>query len=150
MSACSRSTARASRTPDSSIWKTSKACACSDFGPAACPIRPWRRLKNVAQLEALDLAGANVRGTGLRYLKSLESLRALVLGPGIEDAGLRLVGDLSQLEELDLRSCRQITDAGLAHLDGLKSLQRIACPPQITDEAKQSLGQKLPKCEFFR
>ncbi len=108
------------------------------------------RIRNLSELESLDLERANVRGTGLRHLQSLKNLRALVLGPGIEEGKLKYLNGLSHLEELDLRACWQITSDDLAHLRKLKNLKRVACPRQITDEAKQSLRKKLPAIEFFR
>ncbi|MFH1919071.1 MAG: hypothetical protein ABIP48_04170 [Planctomycetota bacterium] len=131
------------------------------------------RINGLTSLRSLDIDGTQVRGEGLEHLKGLEKLRSLTLGREIQDADLeRLAALLPNLEELDLRGCRQVTDAGLAHIPGLSKLQALWLPDgitdagleplaemkglkslwlseQISDEAKGAFGKQLPECEFL-
>ena len=58
-------------------------------------------------------------------LRGHTKLRRLsLLGPGISDRSLPIIGELHQLEDLNLESTR-ITDDGLSHLTGLKNLRSL-------------------------
>ncbi|MFV1966379.1 MAG: hypothetical protein ACC628_13230, partial [Pirellulaceae bacterium] len=107
-------------------------------------------VKKLAQLESLDIDGTKIQGTGLEHLKDLPKLHTIVLGPSIRDADLEYLKDLTRLEEVDLRGCRHITDAGLAHIGALTELRRIWLPRQITDEGGKGIKLQLPNCEFRR
>lgn len=131
------------------------------------------RVKGLTSLQSLDIDGTQIHGEGLEHLKGLEKLRSLTLGREIQDADLeRLAALLPNLEELDLRGCRQVTDAGLAHLPGLSKLQALWLPDGITDagleplaemkalkslwlpeqisnEMKAAFGKQLPDCELL-
>lgn len=72
-----------------------------------------------------------------RKLASLGALRSLVLRHDeISDVGFAPVANLGALERLYLDDCPNITDAGLAHLRGLRKLKYLNianCP--ITDQS---------------
>lgn len=105
-------------------------------------------VKNLTSLEALDLDGTETQGSGLRHLADLPKLQTLVLGPAVRDVDLEYLQDLASLQEVDLRACRQISDAGMAHIDTLSKLRAVWLPRQVTDDGRNRLRQKLPNCEF--
>jgi hypothetical protein len=106
-----------------------------------------QHVKNLAGLETLDIDGTAIQGSGLKRLEDLPKLRTLVLGPAVRDADLEYLKDLASLQEVDLRACRHISDAGLAHIGALAKLRAVWLPQQITEEGRNKLRQKLPKCE---
>jgi len=79
-------------------------------------------------------------------LEALTGLTNLNLSYGwITDAGLAHLKALTSLNSLNLAECEQITDAGLAHLKtltGLTSLSLAGCG-QITDVGLVDLGKAL-------
>ncbi len=109
-----------------------------------------RQIKDLHNLESLDLEGTSVQGTTLAQLSELTALRTLILGPTMEDAGLEALRSLPALQELDLRGCHHISDAGLAHLVGLKNLRILWLPVQITELRELRLRQALPTCDVRR
>jgi hypothetical protein len=109
-----------------------------------------KQVKKLPALELLDLEGTAVAGEELGQLGELAGLRSLVLGPATGDAQLGVLGNLPALEELDLRSCRNLSDAGVARLESLTNLKQVWLPTQITVEAELRLVQKLPACKIHR
>ncbi len=82
-------------------------------------------LRNLKDLQALNLWGTHVTDAGLESLKDLTGLKMLNLGATkVTDAGLAKVQDVKGLQTLEL--CRtHVTDAGLVHLKELKALQTL-------------------------
>jgi hypothetical protein len=108
------------------------------------------RIKGLPRLESLDLEGTSVQGTTLAHLSELKALRTLILGPYVEDDALKALRSLPALEELDLRSCHHISDAGLSHLKGLKNLRIVWLPVQTAELSELRLRQALPTCDLRR
>ena len=82
-------------------------------------------LKELTQLQRLELSGADVTDAGLEHLKGLTQLQRLVLtGTRVSDAGLEHLRRLTQLQLLNLAHT-QVTDAGLEHLKGLAQLKEL-------------------------
>ena len=109
-----------------------------------------RQIKDLQSLESLDLEGTSIQGTSLVLLSELPALRTLILGPYVEDARLDALQNLPALQELDLRACHHIGDTGLAHLKGLKNLQILWLPAQMTELRELQLRQALPNCDMRR
>ena len=82
-------------------------------------------LKNLPDLESLEVASTQVTDAGLLHLKALKRLRKLdVRGTRVSDGGLAHLAGLVGLEWLDLGWANErVTDAGLVHLRGLRNLQ---------------------------
>jgi len=110
----------------------------------------FQRVKKITGLEALDLEGTESGGEELAQLADLPKLQTLTLGPLTEDAQLAALGKLAALQDLDLRGCKKLSDAGLRHLQGLTKLQTLSLPPQIAAEAEADLQKKLPNCKVQR
>jgi len=83
-------------------------------------------LAGLTGLRILEIYFLNCTDDGIGYIKNLRSLRHLTLGPfvKISDAGLPHLEDLKSLEVLSLP--QGITDSGLAHLARLKSLRELS------------------------
>lgn len=109
-----------------------------------------KQVKKLSRLVSLDLEGTVAGGAELAQLKDLAKLQTLVLGPATDDVQMEALRNLAALKELDLRGCRNVSDAGLLHLQGLTNLQAIWLPRQVTEEGELRLLQKLPKCKIRR
>ena len=104
--------------------------ACCDFTAQGCRAL-CRRLANCPQLCSLCLKPALSSTPGpvtdecLEFLEAGPPLRQLwVCSRQLSDAGLGHLERLHELEDLDLDGC-QVTDAGLRHLRGLTHLRRL-------------------------
>eukprot|EP00873_Tetraselmis_striata_P028676 jgi/Tetstr1/448940/TSEL_036166.t1 len=100
-------------------------------------------------LEALELEGCALTCAGVALLAQLPSLATLNLAhTPVGDDLLSTVATITTLTALNLNSCREVTDAGLAHLPALGSLQELSLEscPGVTDAGVVSLlaGGALP------
>src|SRR5438445_6779999 len=69
------------------------------------------------QVDTLDMRSDNTTDDTLRVLERLPGLKRLCLqGTHITDEGLEHLSVICSLEELDLRSCKKITDQGMKHV----------------------------------
>jgi hypothetical protein len=94
------------------------------------------------------LSDTRISDAGLVHLKGLTSLRSLGLTrTKITDVGLENLTEMTSLRMLYL-SYTQVADAGLVHLKGLTSLTwlNVSSCPQITDAGLAELKAALPKC----
>jgi len=70
----------------------------------------------------IDFRGTDIGNDDLEQLKKLKKLGSLLLNDTqVNDDGLKTVGEIITLRNLDLRGCR-ISNAGISHLTGLKIL----------------------------
>jgi internalin A len=111
-------------------------------------------LKNLAGLKSLR--SLNVGGSllltdeGLKELAELKSLQGLYLfyAP-VTDAGLKELAGLKNLQALNLGDTH-VTDDGLKELAGLKSLQWLNLRgTKVTAAGVVGLQKDLPKCKIF-
>ncbi len=88
----------------------------------------------LTQLKKLHASDVVLTSTGLEYLDGLASLRSIVLeGRNVTDAGLQGLKALTQVRELRLWT-PNVTDNGLAHIRGLKRLELLNfCGTRVTD-----------------
>lgn len=114
-------------------------CFCPKFtGSELAHLAP------LAALRSLRLDGmVNLDVDELARLSTLCSLQSLVLSQcPLTDASLVHVGALSQLRELEVSVCEEVTDAGLAHLSGLNVKKlNIDELPEITDQGFAHVAQ---------
>ena len=92
-------------------------------------------------LASLTLNGENITAEGIRHLKSAPRLTDLHLTgcPKLGNASLLAVGELTNLSKLTL-SGSSMTDAGLAHLNGLVGLESLSLQgPRFTGAGLQPL-----------
>ena len=130
-------------------------------------------VKELPNLQLLDINGGRVTDAGLKHLEGLTSLQTLSLAHAqITDAGLVQLKGLNNLESLNL-SGTQVTDAGLEHLRGLVTLETLwlsrtkvsdaglvnlrrltklkhlgLSNTQVTDEGVAKLQEALPDCKI--
>ena len=108
------------------------------------------QIKELTNLEALNLYGTKVTDSGLRHLQGMEKLESLVLAhDNFSDAGLRYLRHLRGLRVLNLNGAR-ITDAGLVHLYELENLQVVLLgDTQVTTEGVRQFRAAFPKCDIY-
>src|SRR5687767_13984902 len=75
-------------------------------------------------IDTLDLRSQHTTDEVRALLQEVPSIRRLSLqGTQITYYGLGLLPRLGHLEELDLRSCKRISDVGMAHVSKLDKLK---------------------------
>jgi Leucine-rich repeat (LRR) protein len=89
-------------------------------------------LTKMTKLKKLHLSQSNVTGSGLANLVGLTQIEELDMeNTHICDAGLVHVGKMPNLRKLNISSnplTKKVTDAGLAHLKNLRSLEELLLP----------------------
>ena len=119
------------------------------------PFNPWLKVVRVAWGEGgmgakkIFKDECAVTDADLAILRSFDHLQQLVIenAPNVTDAGLAHLEGLTQLRFLSLGE-RKITDAGLAHLKGLTELRFLGLSGgEITDAGLRHLGA-LSKLEI--
>jgi hypothetical protein len=85
-------------------------------------------LKALAKLPNLRFFGADhtlYKGTFLAALKNSKNFASARLGWGFNDDGMKALGELSQLRELEIGYCR-ITSAGFPNFARLENLEKLS------------------------
>ncbi len=96
-------------------------------------------IEHLPQLRFLDLAFSGANDASLRLLGNASQLEELNLwGKKITDAGLEHLEGLRKLRKLGL-STTGVTNAGLKHLAGMKQLQSLLLPPRVSDAGLEHL-----------
>ena len=95
-------------------------------------------------------------GTGLAELKDLKNLQHLdLIHSDITDEGAKRLAELQSLKTIDLRGSK-ITDAGLKELQSLHNLKELnLClvpggPFDVTREGVKELQAALPEAKILR
>ncbi len=106
-------------------------------------------LRDLRNLELLDLRGTKVSDDGVRCLEEFVELRSLSLNNRISSKGLSYVAKLKELSELAIYG-GTITDAGIAELEKLSGLKRLTLQEvQIPGDGLARLKKALSECEVF-
>lgn len=81
----------------------------------------------LAKIRRLNLSDSDVTNAGIAHLQPLTQLQSLDLHScrDLTDASLLYLQPLTHLQSLDLNSCYKFTDAGLAHVQPLTHLQSL-------------------------
>ena len=108
-------------------------------------------LKDVANLQELDLAGVQLADADLAQIAGLKNLRVLHLEKTpVTDAGLAHLNGLANLTYLNLYATA-VTDAGLPHLKGLTNLKSLfVFETKVTDTGIAALKEALPKLNIVK
>ncbi len=111
-------------------------------------------IAKIKSLTTLDLSGTKVSDAGLKWLKQLPKLNYLRLGvyregAVITDDGLVTIGELANLEHLDL-SGTKVTNQGLSHLHTLKHLKELTLEHTKVTEAGLANLAPLESLEDLR
>ncbi|VGO12337.1 Internalin-A [Pontiella desulfatans] len=110
-------------------------------------------LNRLAHLRALTVRGIS-NNDAVLDLSGLPRLEQLEL-PGIGDDDLACLAQLKHLKKLTIRSGNTITDAGLAHLEGISSLRELEIrlrkdeESRISQEAITRLKKNLPNLVYY-
>ncbi|CAI5458035.1 unnamed protein product [Closterium sp. Yama58-4] len=98
-------------------------------------------LYKLPQLQDLDLSFAAIPDSALECIGSVSSLVSLKLGQTkVTDAGLAHLTRLSSLETLLLNGCKGVTSAGMVHVGRLTSLTSLwLAGTSVTDDGLQQL-----------
>jgi hypothetical protein len=98
-------------------------------------------LKALRKLRILVLDRTPITADGLIHIENLTNLKELYLNDSaIGDEAMARVRTLTRLEVLAVHGCTAITDAGVAHLAGLRRLKGLALSQtQITDAGLRCL-----------
>jgi len=109
-------------------------------------------LRDMTQLEELDLGMTQVTNEGLKQLGHLTNLKQLLFwGNRIEDTGLAYTRAMKNLETLELGGA-PITDDGFANLSELIQMRRLMIRgSQVTDAGLKHFAklQKLEELDLF-
>jgi len=92
-----------------------------------------------SRIDWLNLKSGMVTDDALRGLSEWKHLRVLRLNDPVSDAGLSHIAGLTTLERLDLDHT-VVTDEGLAGLAKIPGILNLRLPPQITDAGVKHLG----------
>ena len=108
-------------------------------------------LKDVANLQELDLAGVQLTDADLAPLAGLKNLRVLHLEKTpLTDAGLAHLTGLTSLTYLNVYATA-VTDAGLPQLKSLTNLKSLyVFETKVTDAGITALKGALPKLNIVR
>lgn len=114
-------------------------------------------LKNLTQLESLNLDGAKIDGSGFAHLKNLKKLETLSLSHTlITDNNLIYLNSLTGLTKIELDHCRNLKGRGLLHLKKNSNLRFVGIGENdLTDFEKKEwrtkfdvMEKSMSKCEF--
>lgn len=100
-------------------------------------------LHTLAEVRKLDISYVLLSDESVNELKDLKHLEHLELGrTEITDAGLASIEGLNSLRDLDLCGCFRLTDAGMVSLGRMTGLQTLSliCT-EITDAGLEHLGR---------
>ena len=108
-------------------------------------------LKDVANLQELDLAGVQLADADLAQIAGLKNLRVLHLEKTpLTDAALAHLKGLANLTYLNLYATA-VTDAGLPQLKGLTNLKSLyVFETKVTDAGIAALKEALPKLNIVK
>ncbi|MFN7854172.1 MAG: pesticin C-terminus-like muramidase, partial [Dolichospermum sp.] len=106
-------------------------------------------VKELPQLENLELYYTNVSDSGLQQIQQLTQLQSLNIGwTQVTDAGLSYLIGLTQLRKLNLDSTK-ISDIGLQKLETLINLQGLSLnDTNITENGFKNLSQYISPCNI--
>lgn len=114
-------------------------------------------LARCRSLEHISLHSPSVTSKGLAELGNLPKLRSLWLPVPADDAALQAIGDLSQLERLDMMSAGggivtrgPTTAEGWSALGKLKDLRELAFYRAAVDDRDLAFVEHLPRLQRLR
>jgi hypothetical protein len=111
-----------------------------------------RSLAGITKLRTLTLAGNSIGAAGFAHLSTLGQLDYLNLElTGCTDADVASLSGLTDLTALDLGYNRDLTDAALRHLTGLRKLASLRLyETKVTDAGVAELKKALPRLSVGR
>lgn len=110
------------------------------FYKTRCTDKAMSLLRDLPQLETLNLSGPNFTDFATRYLPQIPGLSHLSLGSSFSDASLSWLSKCPALKSLQVNS-ETITDQGVKHISKIRTLEHLNIYPGygITDAGIASL-----------
>ncbi|MBN1796936.1 MAG: peptidylprolyl isomerase [Spirochaetales bacterium] len=106
---------------------------------------------SMKKLKYLDLRDTHVSGIGLKHIKDLKELRYLDLSETrVSNAGLEYVSNLTDLETLVLILCKNFNDNGIKHLARLKKLKYLYLDYNDVTDNGMTFLKELKNLEALR
>jgi len=104
--------------------------------------RGLEHLAGLTRMRRLVICASRITGTGFQHLQGMKQLESINLHSApASDAGLEAIGKLTSLKRLEIVHTN-VTDAGLKHLAALVQLQQLHVHgPKTTASALPFLGQ---------
>ena len=130
--------------PGDIIFRVRRNGSCVWMGSCAMKDEDIKSLKD-NKLEALELRGLAMKGTGFKYLAGKTILRLSIRDTKIDNVNLRYLNDIKGLENLDL-SYSGVSDEGIANLapnPGLEGLVLSGCRG-ITSRSIPLIVERFP------
>lgn len=130
--------------PGDIIFRVRRNGSCVWMGSCAMKDEDIKSLKD-DKLEALELRGLAMKGTGFKYLAGKTILRLSIRDTKIDNVNLRYLNDIKGLENLDL-SYSGVSDEGIANLapnPGLEGLVLSGCRG-ITSRSIPLIVERFP------
>ena len=130
--------------PGDIIFRVRRNGSCVWMGSCAMKDEDIKSLKD-DKIEALELRGLAMKGTGFKYLAGKTILRLSIRDTKINNANLRFLNDIKGLENLDL-SYSGVSDEGIANLapnPGLEGLVLSGCRG-ITSRSIPLIVERFP------
>jgi hypothetical protein len=111
----------------------------------------WQSLAMAPSLRTLRLHfGWNVDPKACVWLLRCERLEHLTCYGTVGDEGMKLIGGLHNLRDLDILDCRTATDTGFEALEGLQNLETLLVgSPNMSDRGLKSVTL-LPHLKMLR
>jgi acetyl esterase/lipase len=99
-------------------------------------------LAGLTKMRRLVVCSSKITGTGFAHLQGMKQLESINLHSSpASDAGLEAIGKLTSLRRLEIVHSK-VTDAGLAHLAGLVNLRQLhVASHETTENGLPFLGQ---------
>ena len=99
-------------------------------------------IEGLPKLRSLDLFGTKVTDAGLWHLRHTTKMQCLVLSPLNTDAALECLAKTTSLRTLNLNRTK-VTDKGLVHLYGLGNLREVLLyDTRVSDEGTESFNRR--------
>lgn len=130
--------------PGDIIFRVRRNGSCVWMGSCAMKDEDIKSLKD-DKIEALELRGLAMKGTGFKYLAGKTILRLSIRDTKLNNANLRFLNDIKGLENLDL-SYSGVSDEGIANLapnPGLEGLVLSGCRG-ITSRSIPLIVERFP------
>lgn len=102
---------------------------------------------NLRTVEILYVGDTDLSDDGVHSLRDLKGMKWIdVISTEISDESLKVFARWKQLEVLELSNATNVTDAGMAHLRGMKNLRVLALGDLEIDDGVKYL-RELPQLE---
>ncbi|MBX9692586.1 MAG: serine/threonine protein kinase [Cyanobacteria bacterium] len=115
--------------------------SCQTVRPSPVKDEDLKELVEHPELHSLKLDTARVTGVGLRYLYPLKIEELKMSSTHLNDEGMRTLGGLKHLKDLNLAHCVGITNEGLKSITNLKLWRLSLKDTPIDDQCLKTIAR---------